>query len=89
MRLLNFDLNADPDPAFYSNADPAFYSNADPAFYSNADPYPAFYCNADPDLTFNSNADPIQLPKIMLIHADPVSHSGRKSPVILITVFKQ
>jgi hypothetical protein len=32
LKLLNFDSNADPDPAFYSNADP------DPASRSNADP---------------------------------------------------
>jgi hypothetical protein len=35
VKLLNFDFDADPDPAFYSNADP--------------DPYLAFKNNADPD----------------------------------------
>ncbi len=32
LKLLNFDFNADPDPAFNSNADP------DPASKNNADP---------------------------------------------------
>ncbi len=32
LKLLNFDLNADPDPALHSNADP------DPASENNADP---------------------------------------------------
>jgi hypothetical protein len=31
-KFLNFDFNADPDPAFYSNADP------DPASKNNEDP---------------------------------------------------
>ncbi len=34
LKLLNFDLNADPDPAFHSNGDP----NPDPASKNNADP---------------------------------------------------
>ncbi len=34
LKLLNFYLYADPDPAFHSNADPA----PDPAFQNNADP---------------------------------------------------
>ncbi len=32
LKLLNFDFNADADPAFHSHADP------DPAFHSHADP---------------------------------------------------
>jgi hypothetical protein len=32
IKLLNFDFNGNPDPAFHSNADP------DPAFKNNADP---------------------------------------------------
>jgi hypothetical protein len=32
-KLLDFDFNAEPDPAFHSNADP------DPAFKNTADPY--------------------------------------------------
>jgi hypothetical protein len=43
LKLLNFDFNADPDPACYSNADP------DPACYSNADPDQAFKNNAASD----------------------------------------
>jgi hypothetical protein len=42
-KLLNFDFNADPDPAFHLNADP------DPAFHFNADPDPAFLFDADSD----------------------------------------
>jgi hypothetical protein len=34
LKLLNFDFNADPDPAFDSNVDP------DPASKNNADPDP-------------------------------------------------
>ncbi len=40
LELLNFYLNANPDPAHYSNANP------DPALYSNADPDPAPKNNA-------------------------------------------
>jgi hypothetical protein len=29
LKLLNFDLNADPDPAFHSDVDPASKNNAD------------------------------------------------------------
>jgi hypothetical protein len=35
-KLLNFDFNADPDPAFLSNADP----DPDPASQNNTDPGP-------------------------------------------------
>jgi hypothetical protein len=62
IKLLNFYLNADTDPAFHSNVDPdpAFHSIADPdpAFHINADPYPAFHSNADPDPAFKNNAEP-------------------------------
>jgi hypothetical protein len=34
LKLLNFESNADPDPAVHSNADPV------PAFQNNADPQP-------------------------------------------------
>ena len=34
LKLLTFDLNADPDPAFHSNVD----SDPDPACENNADP---------------------------------------------------
>jgi hypothetical protein len=36
LKLLNFDFNAGPDPAFHYNADP------DPASKNNADPDPQF-----------------------------------------------
>ncbi len=52
LKLLNFDFNADPDPAFHSNADP------DPAFHSDAYPDPAFQSKADLDPASNNNADP-------------------------------
>jgi hypothetical protein len=35
LELLNFDFNADPDPAFRSSAD----SDPGPVSYINADPY--------------------------------------------------
>jgi hypothetical protein len=37
IKLLTFDFDAEPDPAFQSNADP------DPACQSNADPDPLLY----------------------------------------------
>jgi hypothetical protein len=40
---MNFDFNAQPDPAFHCNADP------DPAFHCNADPDPPFHYEVDPD----------------------------------------
>ncbi len=36
LTILNFDFNADPDPAFHSNAGP----DPDPAYRNNADPDP-------------------------------------------------
>jgi hypothetical protein len=43
LKLLQFDFNADPDPAFHSNTDP------ETAVHTNTDPDPAFQTNADPD----------------------------------------
>ncbi len=42
LQLLNFDFDADPDPAFDFDADPAFHSDADldPAYLNDADPDP-------------------------------------------------
>jgi hypothetical protein len=43
VKLLNFDFDADPDPAFYSNADPepdlASKNNAD---HQDPDPHPGY-----------------------------------------------
>jgi hypothetical protein len=33
LKLVNFDFNADPDPAFHSNADPDPASKNNPGFY--------------------------------------------------------
>ncbi len=71
IKFLNFDINADPDPAFHPNADP----DPRPWMQDRAIPCDCvaqylerlyfellqilnFDINADPDPAFHSNADP-------------------------------
>ncbi len=36
LKILNFEFNADPDPAFHSNVDPACHNNTDPCGFGSA-----------------------------------------------------
>ncbi len=59
LKLISFDFNADPDPAFHSNADPdlcpASKYNADP------DPQPFSVLYVGPHLEIYVGADPFTL----------------------------
>ncbi len=71
LKLLNFDINADPDPAIHCNVDP------DPAFNSNA----------EPDSSITLIQIRIQLPKIMRIHCGSGTLDYKIRPTTSIVAF--
>jgi hypothetical protein len=70
LKLLNFVINADPDPAIHCIVDP------DTAFRSNADPDSAFHSNSEPDPASKNNADPNPQPWTITKHQNTYHVNG-------------